>query len=238
MKAILKQTITLLLLVLSLLCFKQSTAQVKPGHLYAQNNRKPAKKKIAYPKVREEQGTDQYKDFTRVLAQANVVYTPPKGFKEIQAPNDEDFLFDYALEIPDQDFEVWYQVKSQKQNYISYEQGRYDTDKQTENPDSLYINMSRAQATAFTGERENPLRIIPPNVLKRFKADAGKSYLLTLPDIPATKHYKYALLITLQRNHTGTIMAVCFTNDKGPEFFKNVDRASNCLKFKAESKGK
>jgi hypothetical protein len=55
---------------------------------------------------------------------------------------------------------------------------------------------------------------------------------LNLLDFPATKHYKYALLIALQRNHTGTIMAVCFTNDKGPEFFKNVDRASNCLKFK------
>lgn len=238
MKAILKPTITLLLLVLSSLCFITSTAQVKPGEIHIQNKRTPPRKQSHYIAVKEEQGSGQYREFMRIVAQANVAYIQPKGFKEIQAPNDEDYSFDYALEIPDQDFEVWYQVKSQKQNYVSYEQGRYDTDRQTENPDSLYINMSRAQATTFTGERETPARVIPPAVLKRFRADAGKSYLLNLPDLPATKHYKYALLIMLQRNHTGTIMTVCFTNDKGPEFFKNVDRASNCLKFKTEGKGK
>lgn len=223
----------LLLMALSLLCFVKSIAQISPRPLYAQNNKKhtAAKVKPGYPKSKTS-ATDQFKEFTRLLAQANVIYTPPKGFKEIPAPDDEDFSFDYALQLPGQDFEVWFQVKSQKENYTSYEQGQYDIDRETENPDSIYINMSRAQAIAFTGERDNFIRSIPVNVLNRYKADAGKSYLLNLLDLPATKHYKYALLIALQRNHTGTIMAVCFTNDKGPEFFKNVDKASNCLKFK------
>jgi len=220
-------------MALSLLCFTKSIAQISQRSLYAQNNKKhtSAKVKSGYsrPKVT---GTDQFKEFTKLLAQANVIYTPPRGFKEIPAPNDEDFSFDYALQLPGQDFEVWFQVKSQKQNYTSYEQGQYDIDRETENPDSIYINMSRAHAIAFTGERDNFIRSIPVNVLNRYRADAGKSYLLNLLDLPATKHYKYALLIALQRNHTGTIMAVCFTNDKGPEFFKNVDKASNCLKFK------
>ncbi|WP_162997079.1 hypothetical protein [Mucilaginibacter kameinonensis] len=232
MKTILKLTRPLLLMALSLLCFIKSIAQINPRPLYAQNNKKhtATKAKPGYSKYPS--GTDQFKEFTKLVAQANVIYMQPKGFKEIPAPNDEDFSFDYALQLPGQDFEVWFQVKSQKQNYTSYEQGQYDIDRETENPDSIYINMSKAHATAFTGERENPIRTIPPTVLKRYKADAGKSYLLNLLDLPATKHYKYALLIALQRNHTGTIMAVCFTNDKGPEFFKNVDRASNCLKFK------
>ncbi|SCW70164.1 hypothetical protein SAMN03159284_03199 [Mucilaginibacter sp. NFR10] len=220
-------------MALLLLCFTKSIAQISLRPLYAQNNKKhtTAKVKPGYSKLKTA-GTDQFKEFTKLLAQANVIYTPPRGFKEIPAPNDEDFSFDYALQLPGQDFEVWFQVKSQKQNYTSYEQGQYDIDRETENPDSIYINMSRAHAIAFTGERDNFMRSIPVNVLKRYKADAGKSYLLNLLDLPATKHYKYALLIALQRNHTGTIMAVCFTNDKGPEFFKNVDRASNCLKFK------
>ena len=62
---------------------------------------------------------------------------------------------------------------------------------------------------------------------------AGKTYLLNLLDMPETKHYKYALLITLQKGHVGTIIAVCFANEKGAEFFKNINKASKCLKFKS-----
>jgi hypothetical protein len=50
--------------------------------------------------------------------------------------------------------------------------------------------------------------------------------------MPITKHYKYALLITLQKAQTGTILAICFANEKGPEFFKNMGLAKNCIKFK------
>lgn len=92
--------------------------------------------------------------------------------------------------------------------------------------------MGSSLARTFSGENQFDVRTIPSKVLKRYNADAGKSYLLSLQDFDQTKHYKYALLITLQKNHTGTIMAVCFTNDKGPEFFKNIDKASYCVKFK------
>jgi hypothetical protein len=133
--------------------------------------------------------------------------------------------------IPGKDFEIWFQVRSQKENWISYERSK-DKPNAVANPDSTYASLGEAHAAAFTGESKYFIRNIPPEVLARYNADAGKSYLLTLLDLPATKRYKYALLITLQKDHTGIIMAVCFTNDKGPEFFKNIDKASNCLKFK------
>jgi hypothetical protein len=155
------------------------------------------------------------------------------GFKEIPATNNEDFSFDYAMEMPGKDFEVWFQVKSQKENWASYERAQNDKGRQVANPDSLYVEMGKAHAIAFTGDNNYFIRNMPQNVLERYNADAGKSYLLNLLDLPSTKHYKYALLITLQRNHTGTIMMVCFTNEKDPEFFKNIDKAGNCLKFKS-----
>jgi hypothetical protein len=148
------------------------------------------------------------------------------------APNDEDFSFDYALELPGKDFEIWFQVKSEKENWASFIHNQNAPNAQLANPDSAYNDWGKAHAITFTGDQTYYAVSIPPDVLARYNADAGKSYLLTLLDLPQTKHYKYALLITLQKNHTGTIMAVCFTNDKGPEFYKNINLASNCLKFK------
>ncbi len=206
-----------------LLCLTNAMAQVKQPRYLAKPKRKP----VPAQTISQVKGSKQFNEFSRLLAQANVTFTFPKGFKEIPAVNNEDFSFDYAMEIPGQEFEIWFQVKSLKQNWLSYERNH-----EQENPDSSYLKMGKAQAAAFTGEMDNFIRAIPANVLARYRADAGKSYLLNLLDLPETKHYKYALLITLQRNHTGTIMAVCFTNEKDPEFFKNIDKASNSLQFK------
>jgi hypothetical protein len=170
-------------------------------------------------------------EFNRLAAQANVTFLFPEGFKQIKAPNNEYFSFDYAIGLPGRDFEIWFRIKSEKEDWASYMRAKNN---QLANPDSLYIATSRAEAVAFTGERNYFVRNIPPGVCARYNADAGKSYLLTLLDMPVTKHYKYALLITLQKNHIGNIVAVCFTNDKGPEFFKNIRLAGNCLKFNPE----
>jgi hypothetical protein len=174
----------------------------------------------------------QQKEFFHLVAQANVKFIYPKGFKEIKPPDDEDFSFDYALELPGKDFEIWFQVKPQKENWASYIKNQDNKGTQLDNPDSLYAAWGKASANAFTGDQKYFVTSIPREVLARYNADVGKTYLLTLLDLPDTKHYKYALLITLQKNHTGTIMAVCFTNDKGPEFFKNIKKAETCLKFK------
>jgi hypothetical protein len=174
----------------------------------------------------------QLKDFLHLMAQANITFNYPKGFKEINAPNNEYFSFDYALDLPGRDFEIWFRVKSEKQDWASYQNSLNSTDSQLANPDSSYMATAKAEAIALTGDTSYFIRTIPQNILARYHADAGKSYLLTLLDLPETKHYKYALLVTLQKYHTGTIMVVCFTNEKGPEFFKEMNQASNCLKFK------
>lgn len=175
---------------------------------------------------------NQLNEFYHLVAQANATFIYPKGFKEIRAPNNEDFSFDYGLELPGKDFEIWFQIKPEKENWASYIHTQNTPKTQLANPDSAYNDWGKAQAIAFTGDQKYYVVTIPQDILLRYNADAGKSYLLTLLDLRKTKHYKYALLITLQKNHTGTIMAVCFTNDKGPEFYKNISKASNCLKFK------
>lgn len=200
----------------------------------AQGNKHPIGNKPSVVTLKKPAPTSpQLKKFKEIAARANLVFTFPKGFKEIHAPDNEDFSFDYAMELPGKGFEIWLQVKSQKENYAAYQRTVEDKQTSLDNPDSLYLGMGTAHALAFTGDRSAYFtRPIPPKICARYNADAGRSYLLNLLDLPVTKHYKYALLVTLQKDHTGTILAVCFANEKGPEFFKDMDRASNCVKFK------
>ncbi|HEY4322349.1 MAG TPA: hypothetical protein VGN20_00145 [Mucilaginibacter sp.] len=178
--------------------------------------------------------SSQLKEFYRLTVQASASFIFPKEFKEVKAPNDEDFSFDYAMELPGKGFEIWLLVKSEKDDWNNFVKAQaQNSDVLQANPDSLYASMGSAQANAFTGERNYLVRSISPDYLTAYNADVGKSYLLTLLDLPDTKHYKYALMFTLQKFHTGTILAVCFTNDKGPEFFKNINKVKNCLKFKS-----
>ena len=189
-----------------------------------------AQQKIARP-------TSQRKDFYQLVKEANLNFTFPTGFREIKAVDNEDYSFDYAMEVPGKNFEMWLQVRSQKQNWISYEKASGDKRTELANPDSMYIDMSKATATALSGGNDYLVRNIPPDVLARYNADAGKSYLLNLIDLPTTKHYKYALIISLQKNHTGTLMAVYFTNDKDADFYRYVYHAGHCIKFKPPSPG-
>jgi hypothetical protein len=164
--------------------------------------------------------------FNKDLADANLSFTLPAGFRETKPAGNDD-SFDYAIEVPDGDFEIWFQAKSLKENRPV----KLKNDKQV-NPDSLYLEMGRAQAAAFVGENGKPIaRNIPPYSLAHYGADAGKTYLVNLPDAVATKHYKYAMIVVLQKNHVGTLEAVCFANELGPSFFKSLSTAQNCIKF-------
>jgi hypothetical protein len=200
----------------------------------AQGKKHPVAKKIPVATVKKTAFVSpQLRNFLDITARANVVFNFPKGFKEIPAPDNEDFSFDYAMALPGKDFEIWFQVKSQKENYAAFLRTIGNKETMQGDPDSLYLGMGTAHALAFTGDKGAYFtRNIPPKICARYRADAGRSYLLNLLDMPVTKHYKYALLVTLQKDHTGTIVAVCFANEKGPEFFKDMDRASNCIKFK------
>jgi hypothetical protein len=172
--------------------------------------------------------TPQYKNFNYLLSQINMNFTFPEGFKEIKAINNEAFPFDYAMEIPGADFEIWISVNTQREN----EKYLVDRNVHISNPDSLYIKLAEERVDAFITEKSYLMRSIPKYILDRYNADAGRTYLLNIKDSPLTRHYKFALLTILQKDHTGTVLAICFTNIKGPEFFKNLSKVSSCLKFK------
>jgi hypothetical protein len=163
--------------------------------------------------------------FSKDLTEANLTFTLPAGFKEIKPANNNDG-FDYAIEMPDASFEIWFLARSLKDNRPV----RIKNDKAV-NPDSAFVEMGRTQAEDYVGGKNYLSRRIPPTQLERYGADAGRTYLVNLPDSPDTKHYKYAMIVVLQKNHVGMLDAVCFANELGPGFFKNLNSAANCIKF-------
>lgn len=163
----------------------------------------------------------QLKDFGRLATEANIAFTLPEGFKEVSPISNEDVSYDYGITLPGQEFEIWFEVKPYKQISKYYN-----------NADSAYINIGKEQVSVFSADNAYFTRNLDDRILAQYNADAGKSFLVNLSDSPVTRHYKYALIITLQKDHTGTILAVCLTNDKGPEFFKYIDKARNCIKFR------
>jgi hypothetical protein len=166
--------------------------------VFAQEKKHPANKKQDITEVKMVPViSNQLNNFLLAAAQANVSFAFPEGFKEIKAPNNEDYSFNYAMELPGKEFEIWFQLKPQKKNYTSYKRLLSNKSTRLSNPDSLYLGYGTTQAVAFTGGHDFVVRNIPQRILARYNADAGKSYLLNLLDMPVTKHYKYALLITL-----------------------------------------
>ena len=171
----------------------------------------------------------ELKSFNKELNKAGITFTFPAGFKEIKPVSTDDYSFDYAIIAPEEDCEIWFQVKSQKENWAGYLKAK--NDKHITNPDSLYLENGLAQANAFKSEHPPLARSIPQAILSRYNADLGKTFLVSLPDAQVTRHYKYAMVVVLQKNHTGSVLAVCFANELGPGFFRNLNKASSCLKF-------
>jgi hypothetical protein len=156
--------------------------------------------------------TREFKTFSKIATRAGVGFNLPDGFSELPVRT-ESKAYDYGMAIPGQDFEIWFKITPQTNAA----------------PDSLYLEIGKTQAKQLAGDNTILIRNMSTRVLAEYNADAGKTYFVSLPD---TRHYKYALLITLEKNHKSIITALCLTNDKGPDFFQNINRARNCIKFK------
>ncbi len=186
---------------------------------------------FAFAQVKQQPATaSKYlKNFDKTLAKTNMTFVFPAGFKEAKQEDADKFDFDYGITTPENDCEIWFKVQSQKESWTNYLKGKNDN--RIVHADSVYKEIGLSQAKAFKGDKDPIERIIPANLLTRYNADLGKTYLVNLPDAAATKHYKFAMVVVMQKNKTGLAIAVCFANELGPGFFKNLNKASSCLKF-------
>jgi hypothetical protein len=167
------------------------------------------------------------KIFRDLLANINATFILPDGFNEIKPVAADKFACQYALQLPTADFEVRFQVNSLKSEWKSFEQARGEKI----NPDSLYSKLAVNAVKGLATDGKYFSRAIPESILEEYNADLGRSYFFNLADSPETNHYQYALLVVLQKNHYGNIVVVCFSNERGPGFFKNINKLKDCLRF-------
>lgn len=173
----------------------------------------------------------QLKAFQQTLSATNMQFSLPKDFKEIKALHTAHVDVDYAMELPNANFQVWYAVKNRQQVLSRLKVSEDDPNRTLTNPDSLYSAVSLSAAIQLAGKDNFTTKNLPPSVLSIFHADNGKSYQLNLFDRPETGHFQYGLLISLQKNGTGYVSMLFLGNENGPNFYQKINKAYYSLRF-------
>ncbi len=166
------------------------------------------------------------KVFRVLLANVNANFLSPDEFTEIKPGKADKFPFQYGLQLPGSDFEVRFQV-----NELKSEWRKYKAPAEKTNPDSLYIKAAGSVVKNLAGDGRQFTRPLSAKILQDYNADLGRSYFFNLADSPETNHYQFALMVVLQKNHYGNITVICMGNERGPGFFKNINKLKDCIRF-------
>ena len=177
------------------------------------------------------QNFPQLKSFQQNLSGINVQFAFPRDFKEIKTLHTTDLDIDYAIELPNENFQVWFMVKNLQQQRAKLKVFEDASKAAANNPDSLYKPIATATAITLAGKNNYTVKVLPPEALALFNAGQGQSYLLNLYDTPVTNRCKYGLLICLQKHGSGSVSMLFLSNDNGPDFYKNVNKACYSVRF-------
>ncbi|RYE19285.1 MAG: hypothetical protein EOP42_29315 [Sphingobacteriaceae bacterium] len=173
----------------------------------------------------------QFKTFQQALTATGLSFSFPKEFKETKALHEGNIDVDYAMELPEENFQVWYSVKNTHQLWLKRKMYEDNLKYSVVPPDSIYNIMATAAAQMLAGKNNYIVKNLTPEVLNTFHADKGKSYQLELFDRPETNHFQYGLLLSLQKTGVGFISILFLSNDNGPDFYKKINKAYYSVKF-------
>ncbi|WP_299288457.1 hypothetical protein [uncultured Mucilaginibacter sp.] len=178
-----------------------------------------------------QQNFPQLKTFQQTLAGLTVQFALPRDFREIKTVHTADLDVDYAMELPNENFQVWFMLKNLQQQRVKLKVFEDASKTATSTPDSLYKSIATATAIALAGKNNYTVKALPPEALALFNANEGQSYLLSLYNTPITNRCKYGLLICLQKRGAGSVSMLFLSNDNGPNFYKNVNKACYSVRF-------
>lgn len=144
--------------------------------------------------------------------------TIPPGFWVVHPVQNPAMPYDFGIRSMYTNFEVWFNVV----NTSKIPAG-----------DSVAIRNARRQVSQVSADKKYIAKTIPSEIMKEFfNADFGRSFALTLKKGHATRNYKYAQLMVVQKSRTSSLVMLFLSDENGPAFYRNVNSVFYTVKFK------
>lgn len=164
-------------------------------------------------------GQNKYEQtFDEKLNSAGIAMAIPPGFCVVHPVQNPVMRYDFGIRSMYTSFEAWFRVL----NTTKIPAG-----------DSLAIRNIRKQVSAISTDKRYIAKVIPSEIVKEFfNADFGRSFALTLKKDHATRNYKYAQLMVVQKSRSSSLMMLFLSDENGPAFYRNINSIFYTVKFK------
>lgn len=161
------------------------------------------------PWVLADQETPAGESFEGLLAEGELVFSPPRGYEEIPAGRTPMLDYERALRSPDGILEIRLAIRPLSRLVIDYD----DPHGATPNPNHVFPLVFESLATRLSGGRHAPSNTYPPDrAREKFNADwAAAAVFDTVEEFDTP--FKQGLLLAIHRNKISDAYLVFLFDD-------------------------
>ncbi len=169
----------------------------------------PALLLLLTPWALADQETHLGDSFESLLAEAELVFSPPEGYQELPAGRTPMLDYERALLSPDGLLEIRIAIRPLKRLRIEYD----DPHGATPNPNHIFPLVFESLATRLSGGRHTPSNTYPPErAREKFNADwAAAAVFDTVEEFDAG--HRQGLLVAIHRNKVSDAYVVFLFDD-------------------------
>jgi hypothetical protein len=181
---------------------------------------------LVSPLVVADQAAQGDDSFERLLAEAELLFNPPRGFEDLPAGRNPVLDYERALRSPDGNLEIRIAVRPLKRLRIDYD----DPHGAVPNPNHIFPLVFESLATRLSGGSHAPSNAYPPDRARdKFNADWAAAAVFDTVDEFATER-KQGLLVAIHRNKVSDAYVV-FLFDDYATVKETLNAAMNTLVF-------
>lgn len=174
----------------------------------------------------EEKGPAGTPTFEGLVAESGMVFTPPEGFRVVEAVANPLFPYEYALRNPAETLEIRYAIRPLSRLKIDYD----DPHGSAPDPNHVFPLVFQSLVTRLSNGRHSPTREYPPKQTEeKFRAHWAAASVFDVHG-EFTDRYQQALLIAMHKNQIADAYAV-FLFDDYAQVKDQINNALGALAF-------